>query len=402
MSTLQIKKAVRQAVWLKVAVTGPSGSGKTYGALGLAKGLSPDGRVLVIDTENESASLYADKFDFETISLAAPFSPQRYLEALALARAEGYQVVVIDSISHEWAHAGGILDQKSARDARGGNGFANWQEMKRIHQQFVDEILQSPLHIVATVRSKMEHVLEEVESNGRKKQEVRKVGLGLIQAPELEYDLSIVFDVDRSTHLAVASKDRTGLFAARSLNMGEAVGKELRAWRESGAALAAPAAERPAPITDPEQYRQEAGAMFRGLEDQQRAAAQGRTFSQEVEDFANEVAKGPEALAGVPPLTPADDASTQAMEPEEFLTMGGISKQDYETLNAALALYPETATPGFREALRLYAHKEGYLLPARGGALTLARLKRDPFTNLIAAIGDDASRKGLVSALMTF
>ena len=124
-----IKKAVRQRIFLKLVVGGPSGGGKTYGAIGVAKGLAPTGKIGVIDTENRSASYYASKWDFDVIELEAPFTTQKYLEALNAFIQGGYEVVVIDSLTHEWAASGGILDQKASKDARGGNSFANWNEM---------------------------------------------------------------------------------------------------------------------------------------------------------------------------------------------------------------------------------------------------------------------------------
>lgn len=255
--TIQIKKAVREHVYLKLGVTGPSGSGKTQGGIGLAMGLAPNRKVAVIDTENRSASYYAGMFDFDVVELDAPFTTQKYLEALNEIIKAGYEVVVIDSLTHEWAASGGILDAKAAKDARGGNSFANWGEMKSLHNKFVDSLLQSHIHVVCTLRSKMEYVLEQDEKG---KATPRKVGMAPISSDGMEYEFGVVFDVERATHLAVASKDRTGLFEGRSLNLNEEVGKELASWLATGAApapvaQASPAAARPtqapAPAANP-------------------------------------------------------------------------------------------------------------------------------------------------------
>lgn len=257
--SIQIKKAVRERVWLKIAATGAAGSGKTYGTIGVAKGLAPTGKILVLDTENRSASYYAGAtdapgaWDFDVVEIEAPFTPMKYLEALQAAIDGGYEVIVIDSLTHEWAASGGILDQKSLKDARGdnrGNGFANWQEMKRIHNRFMEVLLQSHIHVLATLRSKMEYVQEEVGG----KKEVRKLGLSPIAQDETEYEFGVVFDVERNTHLASASKDRTGLFEGRSFHLNEAIGRELRSWRDSGAELAPVPAkvEAPAPVRAPQ------------------------------------------------------------------------------------------------------------------------------------------------------
>jgi hypothetical protein len=238
---VQIKKAVRERVFLKIAVGGPTGSGKTWGAIGVAKGLAPNGKVLVLDTENRSASYYAGPgdtpgaWDFDVVEIEAPFTPTKYLEGLRAAIDNGYEAVVIDSLTHEWNASGGILDQKSQKDARGGNSFTNWNDMKQIHNKFVETLLQSKIHVVCTLRSKMEYVMEE---GANKKVEVKKIGLAPISSDGMEYEFGVFFDVDRSNHLAVATKDRTSLFEGRSVLLGDEIGKELRAWRDSGAELA--------------------------------------------------------------------------------------------------------------------------------------------------------------------
>ena len=252
--SMQIKKAVRERVFLKLVVGGPSGGGKTFGAIGVAKGLAPNGKIGVIDSENRSASYYASKWDFDVIELEAPFTTQKYLEALRAFIDGGYEVVVIDSLTHEWAASGGILDQKSQKDARGGNSFTNWNEMKQLHNKFVEVLLQSKIHVVCTLRSKMEYALEQDDKG---KSTVRKVGLAPISSDGMEYEFGVMFDVDRNSHLAIASKDRTGLFEGRSMNLDESIGQELRAWLETGAEMApvpdpkapAPIQPKPAPVT---------------------------------------------------------------------------------------------------------------------------------------------------------
>ena len=231
--TIQIKKAVREHVYLKLGVTGPAGSGKTKGGIGLALGLAPTGKIAVIDTENRSASYYAGMFNFDVVELDAPFTTQKDLEALNEIIKAGYEVVVIDSLTHEWAASGGILDAKAQKDVRGGNSFTNWGVMKSLHNKLVESLLQSHIHVVCTLRSKMEYVLEQDEKG---KATPRKVGMAPISSDGMEYEFGVVFDVERATHLAVASKDRTGLFEGRSLSLNEEVGKELAAWLATGAA----------------------------------------------------------------------------------------------------------------------------------------------------------------------
>ena len=253
---MRIVRATREKGFLKLAVTGPSGSGKTWAALGLAKGLSDDGRVLVIDSENGSASFYSGatdlpgQWDFDVINLAAPFTPEAYTEAIRAAVDGRYSVVVIDSLSHEWASSGGILDQKAIKDARGGNSFTNWGGLKQVHNQFVEALLQAPINVIATLRSKTEYVIESVTNKyGKEVQAPRKIGLAPISSDSIEFEFSCVFDLDRATHTATASKDRTNMFGDKSLHLNEQVGKQLRAWRDGEAfeASATSQNESPAP-----------------------------------------------------------------------------------------------------------------------------------------------------------
>jgi len=241
---IQIKKAVRERIWLKVATMGPSGAGKTYGSIALAKGLSPTGKVLVVDTENGSASYYADKWDFDVVDMHAPFTSQKYMEVLQEAVRLGYEAIVFDSMSHEWAASGGVLDKKADFDRAKGEKWGNWQDAKKPHSLFKEAWLQAPIHVVATMRSKMEYVLE---LNEKGKQVPRKVGLAPIQDGDSEYEFGVAFEIDRDSHLATAAKDRTGLFDGRSFTLGEAIGRELLTWRESGA----PLTPDPTPATPP-------------------------------------------------------------------------------------------------------------------------------------------------------
>ena len=250
---MQPKKAIRDRVFMKAVVTGASGAGKSLGAIAIAVGMASTGKVLVVDTENRSASYYASRWDFDVIEMEAPFTTQKYNEALKCAVDNGYEVVVIDSLTHEWAGSGGLQDQKSQKDARGGSSFANWSEMKMMHNKFVENLLQSRIHVIGTLRSKMSYVLEE---NDKGRATPRKVGLAPISADDMEYEFGIVFDVDRNSHLAVASKDRTGLFEARTLNLDESVGREIAGWLAGGSSPAPAFLERAPQISEKETQAQ--------------------------------------------------------------------------------------------------------------------------------------------------
>lgn len=225
-------RAERQQVYIKMAITGPSGSGKTMGALRLAFGLGK--KVALIDTENGSGSLYAHVGHYDQQQIAAPFTVQKYIAAIQEAAAAGYDVLIIDSLSHAWAGDGGLLDQKSAKDSRGGNSFSNWADVSKVYEQFKSTLLQSPIHIIGTMRSKQEYVIEQ---DSRGKSTPRKVGLAPIQREGMEYEFTTVFDVDM-THIAATSKDRTGLFTDEINQITESHGKRLVEWLAGGSAAA--------------------------------------------------------------------------------------------------------------------------------------------------------------------
>lgn len=232
------KKAERRQVKLKLAITGPSGSGKTFSALRLAKGLG--GKVAFIDTENGSAALYSDRFDFDVSELSPPYTNDKYLSAIHGAQKAGYDIVIIDSLTHQWAGDGGLLNKKEQMDARGGNSFTNWAKMTPEHEKFKAAILSADIHVIGTMRSKMDYV---VESNDKGKQAPKKVGLAPIQRDGMEYEFTTVFDVAMN-HEAEASKDRSGLFVGKIFQITEETGAEFLAWLSS----AKPAEPKPAPV----------------------------------------------------------------------------------------------------------------------------------------------------------
>ncbi len=226
----KFKKAERTQASLKIAITGPSGSGKTYSALSLASGISD--KIAMIDTENHSASLYADKFEFDLLELNPPYSTEKYIEAIRLAEKSGYEVIIIDSISHQWSGEGGILSQKEQLDARGGNSFTNWAKLTPLHEKFKSSILQSKCHMICTMRSKQEF---SISSKDGGKNKVDKLGLAPIQRDGFEYEFTIVFDLSMN-HTAEASKDRTGIFDKKIFTPGDETGLLLMDWISSAKA----------------------------------------------------------------------------------------------------------------------------------------------------------------------
>ena len=239
---MQFKRAERKAIPFKAAVAGPSGSGKTEGMLKMLTELvGPHGKFAVIDTENGSASLYSDRYTFDTLVLNAPYTSDRYIQAMQAAVDAGYDAVGVDSISHQWDGEGGILRRKEAKDVKGGNQWTNWADFSKEHERFRSKILSLPIHFVATIRSKIEYVQEE--ANGKKS--VKKVGMKPITREGMDYEFSLLFDIDVE-HRAYAAKDRTGLFGdpnqAHDL-MTAYVGQKIVKWLSSGKAIQAASAK---------------------------------------------------------------------------------------------------------------------------------------------------------------
>ncbi|KNA29530.1 hypothetical protein ACO03_11550 [Pantoea ananatis] len=229
---MKFEKAMRKKAKLRLALTGPSGSGKTYSALLVAKGIG--GKIAVIDTEKGSASLYSDIADFDVLELEPPFTPERFIEAINAAEQAGYDSLIIDSITHEWGGVGGCLElvDTIAKSKYRGNSWSAWSEINPRHRSFLDAILRSSMHIIATMRSKTETA--QVEEKGRKK--VAKLGMKSEQRDGVEYEFTTVLDIGHETHHAIASKDRTKLFSnSDPVILSEKTGEQLLSWLESGA-----------------------------------------------------------------------------------------------------------------------------------------------------------------------
>lgn len=226
---MQLKQSQRQQVRLKLGLSGASGFGKTYSALQLAYGMTEDwSKIAVIDTENSSASLYSDLGNYNVLDLQTPYSPERYIQAIELCENSGIEVIIIDSITHEWNGTGGCLD---IHEKLGGR-FQDWANVTPRHQAFINKILQSTCHIITTTRRKIDYSLD-IASNG--KTQVVKHGTKEITRDGFEYELTINFELVNENHLAKASKDRTGLFMNRpEFIITSETGKIILDWCNSG------------------------------------------------------------------------------------------------------------------------------------------------------------------------
>ena len=233
---MAIQKAKREKIWTKLLLSGPSGSGKTFSALRVATGLARKckSRILLIDTEAGRSKNYAaiddsnivsgKEFDFDISIITEPFTPEKYIEAINEGLSEGYQVIIIDSISHDWSYC------VETHDKMPGNSWTNWGKITPRHDAFMEKILQSPAHIIATVRGKDEYVLEE--KNG--KQTPKKVGLGYKQRDGIEYEYTATFNIAQDTHVADSTKDNTHLFEGRYEQLTERDGEALYDWANAG------------------------------------------------------------------------------------------------------------------------------------------------------------------------
>jgi len=221
---MQLQKAERKQAVIKLALQGPSGSGKSFSSLLLAYGLIGNwNQIAVIDTENNSSHLYSHLGNFNVLSLSEPFSPERYIEAIEACEKAGMRAIIIDSISQEWEGNGGIIE---THGNMAGNSFTNWNKVTPRHNAFVQKMLQSPCHIITTIRSKQDYVL--TDKNGKLVPE--KVGLKGVQRDGMDYEMTIVFDLDIK-HQATASKDRTGLFSnPMPFMISEQTGNKIRIW----------------------------------------------------------------------------------------------------------------------------------------------------------------------------
>ena len=151
MSDFQIRDAQKEKIKLRIGLSAPSGGGKTYSALVLAKELAPLNKICLIDTENGRGDLYEKKFGkYQVLRLNAPFSPERYIQAIDACEKAGMEVIIIDSISHEWEGVGGCLEKVDllGRTKFKGNKWGAWSDVTPLHQRFLDKLISSDCHII--------------------------------------------------------------------------------------------------------------------------------------------------------------------------------------------------------------------------------------------------------------
>lgn len=227
---MELRKASRKKAKIRLGLSAVSGAGKTYSALLIAYGICGDwSKIAVIDTENNSADLYAHLGEYNVLPLQAPFTPERYIEAIKACEKAKMEVIVVDSITHEWDGKGGCLEIVESL----GGKYQDWAKVTPRHQNFIDAIIQSSAHVITTVRRKTDYEMVK-DNNGKVK--VEKGGLREVTREGFEYELTVNLEVD-TTHHAKASKDRTGLFMGKpEFIPTEDTGRLIRDWCESGEA----------------------------------------------------------------------------------------------------------------------------------------------------------------------
>jgi hypothetical protein len=238
---MELKKAQRQKVKLKMNVSAPTGFGKTTGALLIAYGITGDwDKIAVIDSENRSASLFenhrltlpsANGFvigAFQTIQMEPPYTVDSFCKAVDICVNAGIEVIIADSIYHYWHGKGGVLDYVGSL----GGKFQDWAKGSPMWQRLLDKVLQTDAHFISTTRKKQAY--EIVEANGKKT--VEKKGMEDQVRDGYEYEMTIALEIISDKHLAKASKDRSGLFTGQpEFIITPETGKRIKQWCESGA-----------------------------------------------------------------------------------------------------------------------------------------------------------------------
>jgi hypothetical protein len=230
-----IQKAVREKIYTKVALMSPSGGGKTYGSLRLATGMATelkkitgkDAKILMGNTERDRGRYYANEFEYDIVDIEPPHNPEKYVDLINFAISEGYDILIIDSSSHEWEGKGGCLELHQ----QAGGTYQSWGKVTPRHEKFIDAIAGSKIHIIATMRSKDQY---EVGRDDKGKTNVQKLGVGAKQREGFEFEFSLTFLIDQKTNMAESQKDNTHIFENEvSVLLTEEHGKKLIKWANS-------------------------------------------------------------------------------------------------------------------------------------------------------------------------
>jgi hypothetical protein len=230
------KKATRKGTKLRMAIQGVSGSGKTMTALKIAGGLCPGGMIGVIDTEHGSAAKFAGLpgiSDFQHCEMEPPFHPDRIVEAIAQASIDGFDVLIIDSLSHMWTGTGGLLEavDNIAARSKSQNTYTAWKDATPIQNKMIDAIIRANIHIIVTLRTKTEYVIEQkTGANGKSYSVPKKVGMAPVQRDGLEYEFDIVAEMTADHELIIVKTRCPAIDSQIFDRPGSEVGTTLREW----------------------------------------------------------------------------------------------------------------------------------------------------------------------------
>ena len=234
--TFQVKKAKRERVYVKIALIAPSGGGKTYGSLLLSQGMAEEieketgkkAKILMANTESKRGYYYANEFDYDIIDIDPPHNPEKYVELIEFAVQEGYDILIIDSASHEWEGKGGCLELHQ----QAGGQYQSWKSVTPRHAKFINAIADSPIHIIATMRGKDQY---EMTKDERGKTSVQKFGIGAKQRDGFEYEFTCTFLIDQTTNVAEFKKDNTHIFDREGPTiLSSSHGRKIIQWANSG------------------------------------------------------------------------------------------------------------------------------------------------------------------------
>lgn len=266
---MKIERAQKEKQKLNLALAGPSGSGKTYSALVLAHSMAK--RVCVIDTENGSAAMYSHKFPpYDLLKLEPPYTPQRYIEAIKLARKADYDCIIVDSLTHEWHGTGGCLDMvDNIHKTRPNTG---WSVVKPLHRALIDYMVSFDRHLISTIRSDTHH---DYVKNDKGKTVPIKVGLAPKQQKEIGYEFTLMFELDQQ-HNFTCSKDRTDLFKNNDIPepLTASVGEKILDWLNDG--KEPPTSEELAQEALKEEVLGKARTIYKEIKDSKPSKEEGR------------------------------------------------------------------------------------------------------------------------------
>src|SRR6267378_1470685 len=334
-----VKRAERRHSRLRVAVSSASNGGKTWSSIELGFGLAEEliargvlagtleGKVGVVDTERKSAQLYAHLGPFDTVELDPPYSVARYVGAMQALERSGVAVIILDSISHAWDGVGGVLALLDSFEA-GAKFSAYGTTIKPAQNEFVDAMLRSPCHVIATMRSKTAWVLQDVEkrtSSGgvRTVKEPKRIGMAPIQRPGIEYEFTTLLDLDTDTHHARVVKNRCPVFQGWVPKViTREHGRQLAAWLLEGA---------------PEPVEPVSGSPMERAVAVREAALRALDRAQTVPDLATVFERAQRDLRAFPPSVPMDqirpmlevvvkakDTRKEALRPSTLAPVGDL------------------------------------------------------------------------------